>query len=174
MTKLVCAWCGMNIERQGYGQTLDGTTSHGMCAACSEALAFQDNGAPLQHYIDTIATPVLVVDTQNAIVAANAKATVMLRGKLDASPVEQPFGLIFDCVHSRRPEGCGRTIHCSGCVIRKSVAATFNTGKAQISVPATLSIESSDQLSAVAFDITTVKKGGLVVMRIDQLGRPHQ
>ena len=86
-------------------------------------------------------------------------------------PVQPRFGLFFDCVHSRLPEGCGRTIHCSGCVIRKSVATTFNTGEAQISIPATLNVESPDQLSEAVFEITTVKRDGLVVVKIDQLGR---
>jgi len=170
MTKLVCAWCGAIIERPGYGQTLDGNTSHGMCAACWEAWAEQDKGVSLQGYIDTISTPILVVDSQNAIVAANAKASEMLGRKLDP-PVQPPFGLFFDCVHSRLPEGCGRTIHCSGCVIRKSVAATFNTGEAQISIPATLNVESPDQLSEAVFEITTVKRDGLVVVKVDQSGR---
>jgi hypothetical protein len=168
MTKLVCAWCGVTMERPGYSQAAADKTSHGMCAACSQALALQDSGASLQRHIDTIPIPVVVVNRENTVVAANAKASELLGRKSDAA-AHQPFGLIFDCVHSHLPEGCGRSIHCAGCAIRKSVAATFNTGEAQISVPATLTIDHPDQLSDAVFRITTVKKGGLVVMRVDSV-----
>jgi len=167
MTKLLCAWCGTGIERPGYNQDLDGHTSHGMCPACSRALAVQENGVPLQRHIDSIPVPILVVDSQNTVIAGNAKAAEILGQRLDGPPARPPFGLVFDCVHSHLPEGCGRAIHCTGCVIRKNVAATFNTGEPHVSVPATLSVDSPDHPSETVFHITTVKGDGMVLMRIE-------
>jgi hypothetical protein len=167
MMKLVCAWCGVGMERSGYDQTPEGTTSHGLCRECSLALASQDEGTTLQRHIDSIPTPILLIDSENKVLAANARACEILGSRSDTANVT--FGPVFDCVYSRSPEGCGRAIHCVGCVIRKSVAATFNTGQPQVSVPATLSVNSPDQPSAVTFTITTIRTGECVTLRIDQL-----
>ena len=168
--KLVCAWCGSAIERSGY-DTPGPDTSHGMCPACSQALAFQEQGVPLQRHIDSVPIPILPVDTNNITLAMNAKASEMLGGNSGATTGSQ-FGLVFDCVHSRQSEGCGRSIHCSGCVIRRSVADTFTKGKPQIAVPATLNVDSFDRPSNVVLTITTVKNDKFVLMRIDQLKPP--
>jgi PAS domain-containing protein len=122
----------------------------------------------LQRHIDGIPIPILLVDAHNTTVAMNAKACEIL-GRTPESSAGAQFGLVFDCVHYRLPEGCGRTVHCSGCVIRKSVAATFDTGEPQVLVPATLSIDHPDQLSNARLTITTVRKDGVVLLRIENL-----
>jgi hypothetical protein len=165
--KVVCAWCGSGIERSGYDHTRDCNTSHGLCPACSQALAFQDDGVSLQRHIDSISIPILLVDSNDATLGMNEKASETLGSKAEATKGIQ-FGLVFDCLHSHFPEGCGRSIHCSGCVIRRTVAETFSTGQPQIAVPATLSVESADQPSDVVFTITTVKNGKFVLMRIEK------
>jgi len=165
--KLICAWCGNTIDRSDYSQMLDPNTSHGMCAACSEALALQEQGVSFERHIDSIPIPILLLNSDNTVVMMNTTASEMLGQKLDGSA--EPFlGRVFDCVYSHLPEGCGRTIHCSGCAMRRSIAATFKTGQAQVLVPATLSIESPDQVSAATLTITTVKRDGVVLLRIEQ------
>jgi hypothetical protein len=146
-----------------------------MCPACSQALAFQEQGVPLQRHIDSvegvIRQPNLLVDSNNITLAMNAKASEMLGGNSEANTGSQ-FGLVFDCAHARLPQGCGRSIHCSGCVIRRSVADTFTTGKPQIAVPATLNVDSPEDPSDVVLTITTVKNDKFVLMRIDEVKRP--
>jgi PAS domain-containing protein len=166
--KLVCAWCGSAIERSGYERAPDSSISHGMCPTCSQVLDSQESGVRLQRHIDGIPIPILLVDAHNTTVAMNAKACEIL-GRTPESSAGAQFGLVFDCVHYRLPEGCGRTVHCSGCVIRKSVAATFDTGEPQVLVPATLSIDHPDQLSNARLTITTVRKDGVVLLRIENL-----
>ncbi len=165
--KLICAWCGDTIDRAGYRQVLDPNTSHGLCPVCQEALVSQEWGVPLDRHIDSIPVPILLVDGSNTVVTMNATAREMLGEKSDAA-AKRLFGQVFDCVHSRLLEGCGRTIHCLGCAIRRSVATTFETGEPQILIPATLSIESSDQLSDAVVTITTVKRDGVVLLRIEK------
>lgn len=167
--KLVCAWCGAEIERSGYDHTSD-KTSHGMCPACRQALSSQDQGVVLQRHIDDIPIPILLVDEKHKTLGMNAKASEIL-GESTEPLTGSQFGMVFDCVHSQLPEGCGRTIHCSGCVIRRTVATTFNTGEPQIGVPATLTVDSLEQASEIALTITTVKSGGVVAMRIDKAKR---
>lgn len=166
--KLVCAWCGSAIERSDYERMPDGNISHGMCPTCSQVLDSQESGVPVQRHIDGIPTPILLVDANNTTLAMNAKACEIL-GRTPESSTGAQFGVVFDCVHYRLPEGCGRTVHCSGCVIRKSVAATFDTGEPQVLVPATLSIDNPDQLSDAVLTITTVKRDGVVLLRIESL-----
>lgn len=164
--KLICAWCGNTIDRAGYWQTLDPDTSHGMCPTCSEAIASQEHGVSLQRHIDGIPVPILLIDRNNVVVTMNVKAGEMLGGKL--ATAKQLLGQVFDCVHWRRPQGCGRAVHCSGCAIRRSVAATFDTGEPQIRIPATLTTESPDRLSEAVLIITTVKSDGVVLLRVEQ------
>lgn len=165
LMKLVCAWCGSEINRSGYDQIRDSNTSHGVCPACSQALACEDNGLPLQTHINSIPIPILLVDSNNTILGMNEESVERLGSKAKANKGVR-FGLVFDCIHSHRTEGCGRTIHCSGCVIRRSVAETFSTGESRIEVPATLSIENAE--SELALTITTVKRGNFVLMRVDR------
>ena len=165
--KLVCAWCGTGMERSGYDQTSDGNTSHGLCPECSMALEWQDEGTTLQQHLDSILTPILLVDDQNKVLAANTKAGEMLGKQPDVAGGPR-LGPVFDCVYSRYPEGCGREIHCVGCVIRNSISATLRTGQPKVSIPATVSVNSPDQAGAVTFTITTFKTGEFVTLRIDQ------
>jgi PAS domain len=164
--RLVCAWCGTAIERPGYSQTVEPETSHGMCPICSEALVSQERGATLQQHLDSIPIPILLINDGNSVVTMNAKACDIL-GRETGETHTPLFGKVFDCVHSRSAEGCGRTIHCSGCVIRRSVTMTFNTGESQVLVPATLSLASLDQISEAVTAITTVKIGGLVLLHME-------
>lgn len=171
MMKLVCAWCGSEIERSGYDQTVDRCISHGMCPDCSQIWLSQERGVSLQCHIDSIPVPILLVDSNNTTLAINAKASEILGISSDAVGGSQ-FGSVFDCVHSDLAEGCGRSIHCSGCVIRRSVAGTYHTGQPQIAIPATLSVTNSEKPSDVVFMITTVRNDRVVLMRIDQVQHP--
>ena len=163
---LVCPWCGTAIERLGYSQTFEPETSHGICPVCSESHVSQERGASLQQHLDSIPIPVLLINDGNSVVTMNAKACDVL-GRKTAESQTQLFGKVFDCVHSGSAEGCGRTIHCSGCAIRRSVTLTFNTGESQVLVPATLSIASPDLISEAITAITTVKIGGLVLLHME-------
>lgn len=145
-------------------------TSHGLCPACSGALTSQDSGTSLQGHIDSIPIPILLIDARNTIVAMNAKACDTLGWK---SVLNQALGRVFDCIYSRFPEGCARSVHCSGCAIRRAVATTFDTGEPQIQVPATISVDNPDRLSEAAFAITTVRKNGVVLLRIEERPGPQ-
>jgi len=164
--RLVCAWCGVAIARAGYEEKADTEASHGMCPACSASLLFQERGASLPDYLDTIPIPVLLLDDKNVAVTMNIEACASL-GRQSADTRIPLFGKVFDCIFSRSSEGCGRTVHCSGCVIRRSVTETFNSGKSQVLIPAALRATSPDKLSAAVLAVTTVKIAGLVLLRLD-------
>jgi PAS domain-containing protein len=166
--KRVCAWCRKEIGTIASTRHGDDAVSHGICPDCISNLTFQQ-GASLQELIDSIDLPIFVVDDDVRVKAANATACRTL-GKDAVTMQGHRSGDVFECAHARLPEGCGRTIHCSGCAIRRSVAHTFQTGETLSGVPATLSRNDPDHSSDIALTITTVKAGGLVMLRIDRIG----
>jgi len=147
------------------------TVSHGICSDCSSMLRPQF-GMSIDRYIDTLPVPVLATEVYNGriiVKAANEPACKAV-GKELREVVQHLAGNVFECDHARLPEGCGRTMHCSGCAIRRSVMTTFETGEPQGMVPATLSRFAPDAPTVVAMTITTVKIGDLVVLRVDRMG----
>jgi len=79
-------------------------------------------------------------------------------------------GDVFECVNARLPGGCGGTIHCSGCAIRNSVSATYETGESRIRVPAPLRKGDPDHPTTVDLIITTMKRNDAVLLRLDEVG----
>jgi hypothetical protein len=165
--KRICAWC-----RQGMG-SVEGTMlpdteiSHGICSSCRDNFEFQ-MGVPLQKYLDSLPLPVLAVDRSVVVKASNARACHAL-GKDPREVIQHRGGNVFECSHARLPEGCGGTVHCSGCAIRRSVERTYETGEPQIRVPAVLKREGPGSVSDVALIITTVKSGEVVLLQVEDL-----
>jgi hypothetical protein len=149
----------------------DSLVSHGICGECINNLTFQ-NGVSYQDYIDSLSAPVLLLvvhaDTYLITKQVNAKASAVLQ-KEPREIVQHLAGNVFECAHARLPEGCGRTVHCSGCTIRRAVMDTYRTGIPQSMVPATLKRNRSDRSERVDLFVTTVKTGEMVVLRIEEL-----
>jgi len=167
--KRVCAWCDQEMGTVENSTHPDSEKSHGICGACYDNLEFQ-KGVPLLQYLDSLSVPVLVVDGYAVVKAVNRKACEVL-GKEPREMVQHLSGNVFECAHARLPEGCGRTIHCSGCAIRRSVTKTFETGKPERMVPATLNRGRRGQVMQIALAITTVKTGAVVLLRLDAMGQ---
>ena len=143
----------------------DTEISHGICSSCRDNVIFQE-GVPLQRYIDSLAIPIFVVDSNVMATAVNRSACEVL-GKEPTAVVQHLAGNVFECEYARLPEGCGGTIHCSGCTIRKTVTKCFTTGKPQSLVPAYLN---PDSPTSKTHSITTVKVADWVMLRVDHLG----
>jgi hypothetical protein len=164
--KLVCAWCGAEIANPESDPNPDHPVSHGICLSCRENFASQ-KGVSFQEFLESIPLPILVVDNNFEILTANRKACEAL-GQTPRQVLRRLPGDVFECSYARLPEGCGKTIHCSGCVIRKAVTKSFETGEPQSMIPATLKFDDPDDSSAVALIITTLKAGSVVILRLDR------
>lgn len=133
--QLVCSYCRSPMgEREPYE---DQRISHGMCPGCSAHFTRLWRGVSLNEYLDGFDAPVLVVDGERRVLAANrlmeglyGRQTSKLRGLL--------AGEASECVHARRPGGCGGTVHCHTCAIRKAVTTVRDTGEPVERVPARL------------------------------------
>ena len=97
----------------------DDLTTHGICEECKFHLKAQ-KGMPTSEYLDHLDAPVVIVDSDANVTAANISARGMLGKELDQI-IGNPGGNVFECEYAYLPEGCGKTIHCSACTIRKRV-----------------------------------------------------
>jgi len=163
-----CAWCNNEIGPEM--RTSERRIAHALCAACSEHFVFQ-MGVPIQKYLDSLPAPIFVVNSNAEVQAANTLGLTLLN-KESRDVLKKLSGTVFECAYARLPEGCGRTVHCSGCTIRRSVYETAETGESRISVPATLRCDINDPAQDVVMLISTEKMGDVVLLRIDKVCAP--
>jgi PAS domain-containing protein len=163
----ICAWCRTEIRRVASSRAAENEVSHGICPACYDNIRFQE-GAPLGEYLDSLPAPVYVVDGNGAVQDVNRTGCRAL-GKDPADIVRHLGGDVFECAYARLPEGCGRTVHCSGCTIRRAVMRTFESGQPESCVPAVLNRGEADSPAPVRLTITTVRSGGFVLLRVDSM-----
>jgi PAS domain-containing protein len=167
--KRVCAWCKTEMPGDLPAQEPrgDAPVSHGICLACADTL-FASEAVTLQSIIETFAIPVLVVDSDVTVSLLNRTAREIL-GTSSEQAAQRRGGELFDCVYAHLPGGCGRTIHCAGCALRRAITHTCQTGEPQVLMPATLKRGDPDDPTAVTLTITTVKRNELVLVRLDRV-----
>ena len=164
-----CAWCKKDmgeVSGEADGQRV---ITHGICEECAFHLIAQ-GGMPLQEFLDGLPEPVMAVDSDVNVQMANKEISRLLHKDLSLN-VGAKGGEVFECKYARFPEGCGGTIHCSGCAIRRTITETFLSGQSQEKVPACLRQIPSDpgEEQAVRFLISTEKVNGVVLLRIDEV-----
>lgn len=159
---VVCAYCRKKISDSRGGGACD--VSHGMCEPCADHFERLWKGMPLSEYLDTLPQPVVVVTGDGCVVAANQKLAALLgREKVELRGLAG--GEALACVHSRLPEGCGKTVHCRECTIRRTVQKVAKTGTPVNRVPAYLDTREG----RVALRISAKAKDGLVRVTVDEL-----
>lgn len=159
-----CIWCNGSMSPNLSPDRRRITDS--VCGDCSENFVFQ-MGVPLQAFIDSLEAPIFVIDGDSMVQAANKWGYAML--KKESSQVRnQLTGVVFECAFARLTEGCGRTVHCSGCAIRRSVYHTMETGKSLTRVPAVLNCGEPSGPEKIGMHISTEKMGNVVLLRIDE------
>jgi PAS domain-containing protein len=162
-----CAWCGNVIEGTKGSADQASPVTHGMCPACA-ATFFSPKGESMASFLDRLGVPVLVVDSDVRVVSANTQACQVL-GKPLAAVRDSLGGTAFQCAHADEPGGCGGTVHCRSCTIRRTVRYTFETGKPCVRVRAYPDVECDHQVRTVCLEISTEKVDGYVMLRIDDL-----
>ncbi len=164
---VVCAYCRKTISDDRSGGSCD--VSHGMCPSCADHFERLWKGMPLSDWLETLDRPVIVMNGDGAIVAVNQKvASLFGREKADMRGLLG--GEAFACVHSRLPEGCGKTIHCRECTIRRAVDSVARTGTALQRVPAYLDTKDG----RVNLRISVKAKDGLVRVVVEELKPAEQ
>ena len=162
-----CVLCNEAVEQPA--SVGDGPTGkhlrYDLCPSCENQL-FAQWGLPFQDYLDVLEAPVVVTDGDVVLKAANRAACALL-GMEPARMEGLPGGLVFECEHALEPEGCGRTVHCSGCVIRHSVTDTYLNGTAHVRLPATLDRGTPEGGAKVRLLISTLRRENAVLLKIE-------
>jgi PAS domain-containing protein len=164
---VICAYCRKTIRDARGGRACD--VSHGMCPSCADHYERLWKGMPLSEYLDTIPQPVVVVNGDGCVVAANQKLAALfgrekveLRGLLG--------GEALACVHSLLPEGCGKTVHCRECTIRRAVQQVAKSGAPLEKVPAYLDTKDG----RVSLRLSVKARDGLVRVLVEEMKPPEQ
>ena len=165
IVNLRCPWCNNEFPSEQAGPQTESRVTRGICPACREHFAFQ-MGVPLQTYLDSLPVPIFVVDDDMAVQAANRAGYTLLQ-KGPEQILKRLGGIVFECAYARLPEGCGRTVHCTGCAIRRSVAHTYETGESLMNVPAMLHCGTERDPQDVTLRISTEMMGNVVLLRLD-------
>lgn len=161
----VCLYCDAHLGAVGEASGDDGLISHGVCSYCfSKFMA--GSGQSLADFLDSLPGPVLVVDKDVRAVAANSQG--LNHVSQDMSQIEGRLGgEVFECKYAKLPGGCGRTIHCKTCTIRKTVTKTHETGESCTRVPAYMDLGDIIDVTTIRFLISTEKVNDVVLLRID-------
>ena len=124
MIRVVCCYCKKQVKTKP--SDCD-AVSHGVCDQCLP-LMVRELGQPMQEYLDELKAPVLVVQDNARVIAANVAARKMLT-KEQLEICGELAGEVLGCSHSREPGGCGQTVHCKSCAIRQCVTHTMATAE---------------------------------------------
>jgi hypothetical protein len=159
--KVICSYCRKKIgEKEPIN---DDSVSHGMCQECYDYYKEQVNGLPLDKFLDRFEVPLLVVDKNVRIVAAN-KMFEKMTGRSHRDIFGLLGGEVMECAYARLPEGCGETVHCLACSIRNTVMAAMESGEPQMQVPVKLRRESKE----IGMVISAEKIGSFVRIIIEK------
>ena len=158
----ICAWCQKPLPP--VEAFLDRPSFPGMCPDCARR-SQGERPVALADLLNEFAVPVLAVDDDVVVLAANDAARTVFN-LTAAEGLSRRVGDIVECVHAREPGGCGRTVHCSGCALRRAVTDTAADGRPRDGVPAYQSVHTSRGVELTLFRISTQAVGNIVLATI--------
>jgi PAS domain-containing protein len=165
--KQICAWCGANLAETGDAGENRSPITHGICPACARKLMGHEQ-LSMSEFLETLDAPVVVTDRDGVVLNANRNARDLLNIELEFVRGKRG-GDVIECELSRSPGGCGSTEHCqSGCVIRRSVNHTFDTGEGLQHQLAQQMLITASGVRETRLVISTEKVGELIMLRIDK------
>jgi hypothetical protein len=164
----VCAWCKAETGTVPTSSDDPYAVTHGICPACEERFfvpaARSARAVAIEELLERLEAPVFVIEDDVAVGANRAARAIV--GKELPQILDHRGGEVFECVHAYEPGGCGSTEHCGGCTIRRAVLETHDTGR-----PVIRRIAAPAGRPEARFYVTTEKRGGAVLLRIDPVGR---
>jgi hypothetical protein len=130
--KTICSWCKAVIRDDPTAS--NGPISHGLCSSCAERL-FAEMGTPLEQYLDQWKEPILILDNHGRVRGGNQAAKKLPGFAVSPDTALLP-GDVIECPYAELPEGCGKTVHCVGCAIRRAITEAQKTGHPVQRLPA--------------------------------------
>ncbi len=160
--QIVCTFCGRVVRA---GQSPDDPISHGVCTECHERI-LEDYGFDTKKFLDQLDSPVLLVDGEARVLAANTSA-LRLMGKKILMVRGTLCGDALACINAAKPKGCGNTDACPDCGFRESVRETYTTGHPVNRRAAVLLKKDGSTIKEVPFRVSTRKDGNIVLLRLE-------
>lgn len=157
--RIVCSYCKKSL---GDAAPFDvDETTPDLCDACDVQFDEKFRRMSLGEYLDDIREPILVVDSDGRILAANEAMAVCL-GRVERRTRGLLGGEVLECAYARLPGGCGGTEHCQTCAIRRAVTRTLETGERQVRV--SVHLQKCD--GVVPMEVSTRRVGPAVFVTI--------
>ena len=125
------------------------------------------NCMSLQEFIDKLIVAVIVLDKNGAIETVNEKARLLFNKELFFFRGKS-VGQVFECEYAQLPEGCGETVHCSGCTIRMAITETFTTGRPIFRKGATLKDLKPGEPIKIHYYVSTRKRGDAILLHVEE------
>lgn len=166
--KRVCGWCLKDLGDLDAREDSADKVSVGVCPDCAEFFRRNRPDQPMDEFLNALPVPVVLVDDDVRIEFVNRAACRVLGRSLDECKGKLG-GTAFECAYARMPGGCGRTEHCKGCAIRRTVNATCETGLPQQSVSARMLRITSRGEEELRFKISTEPCSDMVLLRIEEM-----
>lgn len=157
----VCAWCGKVLRGEGQG-----IVTHSICGEC--ALNVEYRRIPLAEFLDRLPGPVCAVDEEGRLLAANRSLCTTMRSE-SQDLVSRLLGDVFQCVYAGQPGGCGHTVHCTGCTIRREVTRARVTGVPRSGVRAYTFVTGPQGPEQLDLELSTEVVGDVVLVRLDSV-----
>jgi hypothetical protein len=164
----ICAWCKKLLDGDKVydrEEIKKMPITHGICKNCAEMLNYSK--IDLNDFINSLNIPVLIVN--DGIVENANKDALNLLQKEDTQVVGFKGGDVFECIYASTPEGCGKTIHCTGCTIRNSVTETFISGVPIVGKDAFQFLNTVKGVIKVHLEISTEKVQDKVLLHIGSM-----
>lgn len=133
--KIICSYCRKEMGEKDPVE--DTRPSHSICPDCDDHFMRQIKGLPLNDYLGEFDFPIVIINEDDRMIAAN-KAAERMTGKSSEEISGLLGGEAMECSYARRPEGCGKTVHCETCTIRRAVMAVMETGQPKEHVPVSI------------------------------------
>jgi len=158
----VCQWCQSDASA-AEGSAALAPITRGLCDVCTRYL--QGNPSKLAALLERFAEPILVVNSRGAIISNNGAARVILGHGMDPSAAPL-VGDVVECAYARLPGGCGKTVHCDGCGIRRAFTETLRSGVSVANIDARSYHRGSAALVTVDWTLSTERLGEVVLLRM--------
>jgi len=165
--KVVCAWCKASIHEDTADDDEDTAVSHGICEGCLPGIV-EEIGVPMDEFLDSLAPPIIVVQHNRRILAANSAAKALM-SKSHNKITGQLGGYALGCIHADESNACGQKLHCMSCAIKNSIMHTLTTGEPLSNVPASSELSLITGIRIAQFLISTKKVSDFVLVTIKDL-----
>ena len=165
----ICAWCSKTLRAAASEELSEGGTSHGICDEC--ALTFVGiRRLQISELLKHVSVPVLVLSADCRVAGANPEAGELFEQKPETLVGRLP-GEVIDCIGASTPGGCGHSVICPACELRRTVEATARDGISRRGLLSRHRVRRGNVESRLQFCFSTARVGEKVVVNLDHPAR---